>query len=392
MIVIEDESVDYLQFFARLKQLLESHIRTYIGVYGPQKVQIRVDGMFSHESKENIPFGIYTNNESINNGEDINETVEKMIIKMIQTVENIDDKFEGSGWIWLYALNVGIAYSEYDPLKGWSWIPLPKIIDDKRACSNPKGQGNECLMMALMSALHPVDRNNHPERPGHYTKHYNKYNWKKMSFPAEIKDIKQFERNNNITVHVFCVSDSTIKADNDYKKLKELGLNDEAEIFLKNMKASFYCLHKSKFKSDKVVDLLLVPGKNEKNKSVKHYVCINNLSRLLSSQVSKDYHKKYWCRSCLHHFTDEDKLILHEKFCNDLPAQKTIMPCKGEDDIMEFKNVKNRLMIPFTIHMDLESNLKKTKKEVPENDDQSYSIQTEKHIVNSFGRNLYCMY
>ena len=76
---------------------------------------------------------------------------------------------EGSG--------VGIKlYSntaEYEPLKGSSYIPLPKPIAGKKAILNVRLNHDKCLEWALKSALYPAKTNAN-----------NKYSYTKYDSPS----------------------------------------------------------------------------------------------------------------------------------------------------------------------------------------------------------------
>ena len=45
---------------------------------------------------------------------------------------------EGSGWIVNRVVSLHITISKYQPLRGGSYIKLPKYIRDKKACINVK--------------------------------------------------------------------------------------------------------------------------------------------------------------------------------------------------------------------------------------------------------------
>ena len=60
-----------------------------------------------------------------------------------------------------------------------------------------------------------------------------------------------------------------------------------------------------------------------KNGENSHYVLIKDLSRLISSQLSKDSHKLFICRRCLCHFYSKEKLDDHLKLCKNYEAIKT---------------------------------------------------------------------
>jgi len=88
------------------------------------------------------------------------------------------------------------------------------------------------------------------------------------------------------------------------------------------------------------VDLFLIANEEE----MQHYCWIKSMSRLLSSQKSKNEHKQQYCRRCLNPFSSEGSLKEHVEYCSNNEAVKIIYPEKGSDkSIIKFKNI-NRFM------------------------------------------------
>ena len=50
----------------------------------------------------------------------------------------------------------------YKPLRGETWIPLPKELADKKAIINMQNKDNKCFLWCVLRALNP-DKNN-PQR------------------------------------------------------------------------------------------------------------------------------------------------------------------------------------------------------------------------------------
>ena len=90
-----------------------------------------------------------------------------------------------------------------------------------------------------------------------------------------------------------------------------------------------------------------------------HYCVVKNMSRLLSSQVSKKERKKYVCDYCLNSFGREDLLTKHTEYCSKHDAVNTVLPKPG-DNILKFKNTQNQVMCPIKIIADFESFLETT--------------------------------
>ena len=76
--------------------------------------------------------------------------------------------------------------------RGKSYIKSPEWISYKKAKINPKNKDNKCFQYSITVALNHQEIENYPNiKP-----FVDKYNWKGIDFPAEIKDWEKFERNN----------------------------------------------------------------------------------------------------------------------------------------------------------------------------------------------------
>ena len=161
----------------------------------------------------------------------------------------------GSGWVFERVVQLDIHIDRYDPLRGSSYIPTPEELALKKAIVNVQNKNDdECFKLALTSALYPVET--HTERKSKYVDNAKKLNFQNITFPTPLKDIKTFEKQNSVVVHVLA-----------YEKY-------------------VYILRISKENHDKNVILLLI-SEGEKQ----HYCWIKDLSRILSSQTSKNGHK-----------------------------------------------------------------------------------------------------
>lgn len=86
----------------------------------------------------------------------------------------------------------------------------------------------------------------------------------RTEFPVKIKDISKFESQNDISINVFAI-------EFDYKSIV-------GPLHLTNKTQKCH------------INLLLIEGLN------------NNLSRLISYQITKKKNKKYFCNRCLTYF------------------------------------------------------------------------------------------
>ena len=76
----------------------------------------------------------------------------------------------------------------------------------------------------------------------------------------------------------------------------------------------------------------------QKDGSKSHYAVVNNMSRLVGSHCKKKA-KKYVCDRCLCLFWQQDSLDEHSQYCSKHDAVKTLMPVRGVNDILRFKNI-----------------------------------------------------
>ena len=83
----------------------------------------------------------------------------------------------------------------YVPLKGKSYIPLPKELSDKNAIINMKNEDDQCFKWAVTRALNPVDKN--AERIDKtLRKQAERLKWDGIEFPVCLQDIGKFEKSN----------------------------------------------------------------------------------------------------------------------------------------------------------------------------------------------------
>ena len=139
---------------------------------------------------------------------------------------------------------MNITISKYQPLRGCSYIVLPKST-----CINVKNKDNNCLRWALRSALFPAD--NHIYRISSYPSE-DGFNFDRIDFPTPINQIKKVEKQNKMAINVFGYEN---------KAIVSYQLSDQPASIAR-------------------INLLLI---YEESKS--HYVWIKDLNKLLSDQT-----------------------------------------------------------------------------------------------------------
>ena len=107
---------------------------------------------------------------------------------------------EGSGWVIDHIEKLYINIANYQPLRGSSYIDLPKYLKDKKAIINVKNKDDNCLRWALRSALFPATK--HSDRPSSYPSD-DGLNFNGIQTPTPISQIQKVEKLNNLSINVF---------------------------------------------------------------------------------------------------------------------------------------------------------------------------------------------
>ena len=242
----------------------------------------------------------------------------------------------------------------YKPLRGETWIPLPKELADKKAIINMQNKDNKCFLWCVLRALNP--KSDHPERlDKELMGKVNTLNMEGIDYPVSLKDLNKFEKQNpNITITVF-----GYERKNDYPLRNNTNTDRDYNIII----------------------MLIEEG------GVKHYCLVKNISRLLSSQASNHDGKHYFCLRCLNPFWCQEALDKHKEYCNEYEAVKIELPKKGT--MLEFKNYQRLEKVPFLVYADFESFIKPLDT-CDLNPEGSYTKQYQKHEPSSFCYYIKC--
>ena len=74
----------------------------------------------------------------------------------------------GSGWIMGRILEAFINVARYQPMRGGSYMPLPKKLQNKKAIINVQNRDNQCLRWAVRAALFSAPRGSNVARASSY--------------------------------------------------------------------------------------------------------------------------------------------------------------------------------------------------------------------------------
>lgn len=94
-----------------------------------------------------------------------------------------------------------IRVSKYNPLRGSRFIPLPRGIFERKAVVNVTNNDNECFKWAVLSALHPAQRN--PNREFNYASFADTLNFSNIPFPVKLQDVRKIEKVYSLSINVY---------------------------------------------------------------------------------------------------------------------------------------------------------------------------------------------
>ncbi|XP_011698553.1 PREDICTED: uncharacterized protein LOC105456305 [Wasmannia auropunctata] len=227
------------------------------------------------------------------------------------------------------AFNSRILTGAFNPLHAGCHIQLPREIITKKAVVNVQFIGNACFAWSVVAALYLAK--SHVDRESSYPHYKSVLNLKDIQFPMTLSQIKKFENLNAISINVYTIE------------------NVE--------QVSILPIRLADTKKEKHVNLLYV----EKD-GVGHFTWIKNLSRLVSSQLSKNAQKKYICDRCLHYFSSSEKLEVHTVDCGEMNECAIRLPSE-DDKWLSFNNYSRKERVPFVVYADLECILTKMERD-----------------------------
>ena len=107
-----------------------------------------------------------------------------------------------SGLVLTQMDTIKINFDKYNPTRGGKFIPLPKWVQNKKACININNADNKCFKYSVQCGICKVYEKDHPNRFYHYKNLNDELNWTDVNFPSSNIDIDTFEENNDRKVAV----------------------------------------------------------------------------------------------------------------------------------------------------------------------------------------------
>ena len=149
---------------------------------------------------------VYSDNVIIRPTDDSNEITTELYNSLLHRYqETLENKMEGSSFVYDYVNFLDIKFNQTDLIRGGTYIESPKWISNTKATINPKNDkdgDNYCFLYAITVALHHAEIGSHPERISKLVPFISKYNWNNTNFPSQRKDWERFEKDNRVAIQI----------------------------------------------------------------------------------------------------------------------------------------------------------------------------------------------
>ena len=316
---VEAKENDLKAFLEKFKEKFLKQIQNYLAEQKGLKVYLVLTiSYLSQEIPERPPWVFYLGSEAhtIQTDSQIPDTITS-IFRQLET-KNDNLVRTKTGLIIDQIFWASIFLSRFTPLIGESYQQLPKFLKSKRAMINIQNNDHRCFGYAILAYLHPIKHNAH--LPIFYNKFFNEHHLDTIHYPVQIEQIPEIEEMLQIAINVFSFFDDEGKA--RYPK--------------------YISKFRGRFKQE--IDLLY--WKN-------HYAYIKNFSAFIFD-LHWSHRKIDFCKQCFGFFIDKDSYNLHLQYCTLAGIPDPIYIFPPEHSVLNFKNIRYQLNLPFVIYADFE--------------------------------------
>lgn len=306
---------------------IKFQIRISVAFFKPTDDSKKISRHFVSDQKIGLP------------ASNLQQSARECYAKILERIENFEGK--GSGWSIENIISSTLHIGKYAPIKGSSYIPLPKKLAAKQAIVNVKNNDHMCFLWSILASLHPVARN--PQRPQKYLPFFNELDTSQLVYPVTFDQIDAFSERNDISIGLY-------------------GYNRHV-----------YPLLLPERIRQRHVNLLYITDGTDS-----HYCYIKDLNALL---FDRNFHKnrKFYCQVCLRAFYFEDQHADHERFCQ-ANRQKISVP---SSDFIVFDDYRKMIRKPYVIYADFECLLEPVSSAAP-SPSTSFSMSQHEHTPSGF--------
>ncbi|XP_075157947.1 uncharacterized protein LOC142231214 [Haematobia irritans] len=231
----------------------------------------------------------------------MSDNIEDFIKRHIEEIKSqmADFQERDSGWTLTRIEKFEININKWSGFCGSQYIPTPPKLYSKKACINVRNTDEYCFKWSVISAL-TSPKPTHPTRTSSYRVDIRQQNillenninlnFEGLEFPMPVQEIPKFEKlNPGVSINVY-------------------GYNRKDDTVI-----GPYHISQNVVPNGVHINLLLLESGGKA-----HYIWIKDMSRLLSSQLTKNCKKLKICDRCLQYTSNSDKWSNHLKECSNI--------------------------------------------------------------------------
>lgn len=186
--ILSDAQEDHITFKYNMELVCD-----YIKIEAEEEIKICT---ITHHSKMTF----------ITLGDEIEDSLKHHSLEICTKMSEFQERDSGWTLITIKRLNININRATF--IRGSGFIPLPKWIQNKKACFNMQNSDDFCFkwcIIASFSSNRPNIRNDVVNiRANRINVNSCELNFDNLEFPMKLKEIKKFEeQNSNISINVF---------------------------------------------------------------------------------------------------------------------------------------------------------------------------------------------
>ena len=120
----------------------------------------------SKKTNEIVRREVRSRRYEITNEDEITNVLNQMATDIEHQAEVLE--MSESGLVLTQMDKIKFNFDKYNPTRGGKFIPLPKWVQNKKACINIKNEDNKCFKYSVQCGICKVYEKDHPERLFHY--------------------------------------------------------------------------------------------------------------------------------------------------------------------------------------------------------------------------------
>ena len=307
-----------------------------------RKAQLDLSIVFlNYLTNETAEKYVYSDNVKIRPTDDSNEITTELYNSLLHRYqETLENKMEGSSFVYDYVNFLDIKFNQTDLIRGGTYIESPKWISNTKATINPKNDkdgDNYCFLYAITVALNHAEIGSHPERISKLVPFISKYNWNSTNFPSQRKDWERFEKDNeDIALNILSEPYEEETIELQYKSKYNRTRKNQVVLLMITDNIKWHYLP---LKSTQTDDSFMRPTQN--------------ISRLFNKITSTNTTNDYYCLNCFHSCRTENTLKKHELVCENHDFCEIVMP-EDKDKVLKYIQGSKSLKMSYSIYVYIE--------------------------------------